>query len=301
MFLAEVLHNDAHLIMVWDVNDACPGHFLQIFRPISKVTFITNDSRIFFTNNALKIYPNSRNGFAQTMLEYDVNLIVKKSVWWSAELSLYDKFIPTREIDEIVEAYAYKHNVCNITSMHIRKTDLDIELPPKRPASMEQYFRWVDRQPIGEPVYLMTDNPKTQRLFLNKYGLNKIFVYKNISLNEQENKINSIFYNNNNQLKTIKPKTFVNPNKKLKNLQNTTIILSHNNSAYLNVSANSTITIITTKKLALDHRFTTLEHALIDILIAAHAKDFRISAFSSVKTMNYLHRWKWCNCTFQGC
>jgi len=127
MFLAEVLHNNAHLVFIWDINDACPGHFLQIFKPIPRVTFTSSDkingtgtgntttSENFLNKHALKIYPRSRDGFEQTMLNYDVNLVVKKRAWWNIQLRLWENIIPTRDIEEKVEDYVKLHNVCNMT------------------------------------------------------------------------------------------------------------------------------------------------------------------------------------------
>jgi len=37
--------------------------------------------------------------------------------------------------------------------------------------------------------------------------------------------------------------------------------------------------------LAEDHRFTTLEHTLIDVIIAAHAQTFKPSSFSSLSDL----------------
>lgn len=256
--MGKVLHNDAQLVMVWEVNDACPGHFLQIFKPLVNVTFISNSSRALFEKNAIKVYPNSRDGFERTLLNYDVNYIVKKRTWWNIELSYWERLQWTREVDDRVERYVATHSVCNMTAMHIRKTDMDLELNPRRRSSYDHYYRWVDSRPDGEPVYLMTDNPGTQRHFLDKYGTQKIRVYANISSPD--------------------------------------------------AAANDTSTAdgaVPVKKLAVDHRFTTLEHAAVDVLIAAHARDFRPAPFSSVsdlvRMMNFLHRWKWCGCTFRGC
>ena len=137
--------------------------------------------------------------------------------------------------------------------MHIRKTDMDLDIArsnPKRKITYDLFFKWIDKQPVQEPVYLMTDNYNTQKLFQNKYSNNKIYVYSNIS-----------------------------------------------NPLLLLLSSLSS--------LPTDHRFTSLEHTIIDILIAAHARDFRTSPFSSVsdlvKMFNFLHRWQWCGCTFRGC
>ena len=40
----------SELMFIWDVNSACPGHFLQIFEPIEGVIFAHNSSRSVFGN-----------------------------------------------------------------------------------------------------------------------------------------------------------------------------------------------------------------------------------------------------------
>lgn len=250
MFIGKVLHNDAQLVMVWEVNDACPGHFLQIFKPLVNVTFISNSSRALFEKNAVKVYPKSRDDFEKTMLTYDVNLVVRKRAWWSIERSYWEKLQWTREIDEKVEQYVAARNVCSITAMHFRRTDLEKELYHMRRSSNKQYYRWVDSQPEKEPVYFMTDDPATQHHFIEKYGQEKIYVYANMSFPT----------------------------------------VSATNDSISNATA--------LVQLAPDHRFTTLEHAIIDVLIAAHAKAFRPGAFSSVSNLvrmfHSLHWQKWC-------
>jgi hypothetical protein len=142
MYLAEILHNKAHLLFIWDVNEACPGHFLESFKPIPSVTFATsslqidqhqtinpilnnstvaintansNSTQHILLRNALKVYPKSRDGFEQTMLNYDVNVIVKKFKWWKIQLRLWEHIVSTREIERKVEDYVALHHICNIT------------------------------------------------------------------------------------------------------------------------------------------------------------------------------------------
>eukprot|EP01038_Epipyxis_sp_PR26KG_P008200 gene8200-11092_t len=271
MFIAEKLHNNAHLLFIWDVNDACPGHFLEVYEPLSTVTFIANYSESnfplsIFSQHALKVYPMSRNGFDQTMLEYDVNLVVKRRFWWNAQVSLYKKFILVKDVQRIVSVYVEENNICNSSSMHIRQTDMDVELKAKQRANINKCRYFVETRPLNESVYLMTDNPKTQSEFLSSYGSTKIKVYMNITPEE-------------NQVPIQLSKEGTNKNNK---------------------NGNNTI-----PKLALDHRFTTLQHAVIDIHIAAHAKEFRASAFSSVsdlvKMIRGIHRWDGCDCDTRYC
>lgn len=263
IYIGKVMHNNAKVVMIWNVNEACPGHFLQIFKPLDRVIFGSNESRQVLGQHAIKVYPNSRDGFEQTMLTYDVNLVVSKRLWWHAEIQLYEQLQLTKEIEIIVENFVREHNVCNMTSMHIRKTDMDIELPEKKRSGYELYYSWVEKQKKDEPIFLITDDPKTQLHFVMKYGPDKIKFYKNMTDPSTDARLNSL---------TNGPRAH---------------------------------TAVDQLPLAVDHRFTTLEHAIVDVMIAAHGWDFRTTPFSSVsdlvKMFNLLHRWRWCGCTVRGC
>ena len=153
-------------------------------------------------------------------------------------------------------------------SMHIRKTDLDIDLSrtPKKLVTYDLFYRWVEKQKHNEPVFLMTDNRQTQIHFQNKYNtleypMQKILVYSNIS--------DDRMFEISNQTTAEKQIVFKRGRKQKQQQQQQ-------------------------QPLAIDHRFTSLEHAALDVFIAAHAWDFRTSPFSSVsdlvKMMNFLHR-----------
>ena len=55
IFIGKVMHNNANVVFIWNVNDACPGHFLELFRPLNRVAFASNESREIFTKHALKV------------------------------------------------------------------------------------------------------------------------------------------------------------------------------------------------------------------------------------------------------
>ena len=40
MYIAQANYNGANLVFAWDVNSACPGHFLEIFQPIPNLIFL---------------------------------------------------------------------------------------------------------------------------------------------------------------------------------------------------------------------------------------------------------------------
>lgn len=55
-----IQHNTT-LVMVWDVNDACPGHFLQLFHPLRKVSFTSSSMKATFARHAVKVYGTTSN------------------------------------------------------------------------------------------------------------------------------------------------------------------------------------------------------------------------------------------------
>ena len=243
---SQILHNYAQLLFVWDVNSACPGHFLQIFEPLENVSFITTSAKSVLAPHALRV-PNTRDQFYTTMFNYDVTELFPRRnyrhFFWLREIELRQRLIPTRHVLEKARKYVREHNICNASAMHIRRSDMWIVLKSYQRTSYDRYFEWVANRPPHEPVYLMTDNPKTQQLFLHKYGAHKLLVYQNMT-------------------------------------------------DFDGLNADGTLGNAT------ERRFSTLEHTMVDVLIAAHAKDFKNSPFSSmsdlVKWFKSLHRLEWC-------
>lgn len=172
--------------------------------------------------------------------------------------------------DEVNKLYFRANNRdLPFPSMHIRKTDMDLDLArtPKKLVSYDLFYKWVERQKELEPIFLMTDNRDTQQHFQEKYNaprypIEKILVYHNISDEVVQEEVSGEWT----------------PNMILKG----------------RIKDESSMKKSSAKTVAVDHRFTSLEHAVLDVFIAAHAWDFRPAPFSSVsdlvKMMNYLHR-----------
>lgn len=253
MYVAEYKFEGAHTVFIWDKTSACPGHFLSLFEPIPGVVFATNSSRYVLDKHAKIVYENSYAVFNWIM---QMNNIPKGRfglpTWAEAERKMYSRYIPTRDIMIKATKFVDKYNICNSSAMHMRTTDLDKMMPERKRTNFQQYFRFVESRPLEEKVFLLTDDPKTQRIFLNKYGAGKILVYSDIAeANDQ-------------------PPLYVLSASDHSTNKNITTVSAHN-------------TGMTT--LAEDHRFTTLEHTLIDVLIAAHAKVFKPSGFSSLSDL----------------
>ena len=48
--------------MIWDVNEAYPGHFLELFHPLRKVAFAPSSLKDVLAKNAIKVYDKTSNG-----------------------------------------------------------------------------------------------------------------------------------------------------------------------------------------------------------------------------------------------
>lgn len=142
-FIAKHFYSDYHLFMVWEVNDACPGHFLSIFQPIDDVTFITNTTRSIllqmhrYIDDDIISYPNTRDGFGLTMAKLEVDTYLKhkhkirnmKRYLWNHEKELWWSLMkPLHDIQWRAFQYAREHDICNSSAIHIRRTDLWTEL-----------------------------------------------------------------------------------------------------------------------------------------------------------------------------
>lgn len=173
LFVARTVFN-ADLLFVWDVNVECPGHFLELFKPIEGVAFISNSSRVALDPSAKAIFPNTANRFETTMAQ---NGISKKGGHWSkSELHIYREFLPTDEITTVVNDYIVQHVITNSSAMHLRQTDMYLHLNVRQRASYESYYKFVNTRPDDEKIFLMADNPTGQKKIIDKYG-DRILVY----------------------------------------------------------------------------------------------------------------------------
>lgn len=173
MQVARTVFN-ADLFFVWDVNIECPGHFLEIFKPIEGVAFISNSSRSVLKASAKAMYPNEANRFEVIMSE---NGIKKRGTYWGkCEMQSYRQFIPTDEVSNTVNIYISQHNIANCSAMHLRQTDMHLHLNARQRASYESYYKFVNTRPDNEKIFLMADSPTGQKQLIDKYG-DRILVY----------------------------------------------------------------------------------------------------------------------------
>lgn len=253
MYIGEYKFHGAHTVFIWDKTNACPGHFLSLFEPIPNVIFATNSSRYVLDKHAKIVYENSYAVFNWIM---QMNNIPKSRFglpsWAEIERRMYSRYLPNREIMQKVGQFVDRYNICNSSAMHMRTTDLDRQMGERKRTNFQSYFKFVESRPAEERVFLLTDDPKTQRVFLNKYGGDKVLVYSEIAEAHRQPPL---------------------------------VLLSSSGSGKGTGNGTAAASPPHATALAEDHRFTSLEHTLIDVLIAAHAKVFKPSGFSSLSDL----------------
>jgi hypothetical protein len=260
IYVGQHRFDGAHLVFVWNINDACPGHFLQFFHPIDRVIFTDPASAIALYPRAKKIYAPTRWPLKSIFIEFRIPLKLHAQI----EEELYEKIKPTKWIMQKVDDYVKRHDICNHSAMHIRATDMEVMLGTKRsPGNLERRFWFIEGQPKDTKVFLSTDSPVIQQKALTQFP-DKILIYERISSASEQKPLTSWA---SEVAGVVKPaESFVYEN----------------------------------KTLPLEHRFTSLESALIDLLIAAHAKQFKGSPYSSYSELIDLYRkigrerWGWC-------
>lgn len=240
MYIAMAKFDGAHLVFIWDKNEACPGHFLSIFEPLDKVIFATNTSRYVLDKKAKVVYENS---YAVMHWILSQNGIPKNKfgfpTWREIEYKMYSLFYPIKEIMLQVSAFVRSHDICNCSAMHLRTTDLDKIMGEKKHLNIKSFMKFVESRPSEEKVYLLTDNPDIQNLFIDKYP-SKIIFFKRMDPVDR-------------QLPLF--------------IRNTRTDLFPSFAA------------------AADRRFSGIDHTLIDVLIASHAKTFKPAPYSSLSEL----------------
>ena len=235
MYIGMSKFHGAHLVFIWDNNEACPGHFLSVFEPIKSVIFATNMSRYVLDKKAKIVYENS---FAVMSWILSQNDIPKNKfgfpTWREIEYKMYSRYFPTREIMLKVKEFVKHHGICNASAMHLRTTDLDLVMGERKKLNVKSFVKFVESRPMGEKIFILTDHPDTQKLFIDRFG-DRVVYYQEIAGADRQ--------------------------------------------LPLEIRSDAVPT-LNTSTLPAEHRFTSLEHTAIDVLIAAHVCLPRITCSS---------------------
>eukprot|EP01041_Mallomonas_annulata_P008383 gene8383-17288_t len=180
IFLAKAYYDVSQVVIVWTVNGHCPGHFLQGYEPPSNITFIDQDSRHIFAPYAKYVHKANNNPPRIILKQH--NLSYNNRVIKSILISSYNHILkPTNVIEKLVMDYVTANNICNTTAIHVRRTDfLKHPVGSKNHTTDEDFFRFLDALPPEEKIFLITDNYETQKLFMAKYGNNRVIYYQRI-------------------------------------------------------------------------------------------------------------------------
>lgn len=175
MYLANWKFNGAKVMYIWEINDACPGHFLSIYKPLINVTFITRKEADVLKNLDYVVrYHNSRHN-----VEYYANHF-KIPVFY--DIVLFQGISQLKLLDSIntkIYNYVVNNDICNALGIHIRRTDLHDELPKLKQMTYESTFWFISTYAKENiTLFLATDNADTQKIFIDYYGLNQTKVTK---------------------------------------------------------------------------------------------------------------------------
>lgn len=329
LYFAKRFHDDAHLVMIWDVNDACPGHFLQLFHPLKKVTFATNTSKAILSKNAMKVYDSTSNGLIQAAAINNMHIPSRELK--TVEYDYLKRLKPLPSILAEVAKFNEQHHLCNMAAIHVRKSDLERHMHHMRRTNIRKFYEFVDSRPATEKVLLLTDDVDTQTAFRRKYGPRLVF-YSNMSdpTNVQyTRRINDTYFSlsraappsdnlqegvgadplNPLQSNEYRPGFPVGEARQaydayiagLKSIETALRSRPVDEAAiYIVGREPSAIGEKTVPALLLPdkHRSSPLTATLVDILLAARSGHFRGSAFSSlselVQKLQHLHRRHWC-------
>lgn len=142
------------LVVYWVPDTACDGFFLDFFEPLPGVVFYREKP-----SNARVDYVGHE---------------------WHPLLNPYTTFIyedlrlTPRMMDKINGLWDRVGDPSGIVALHVRRTDhTDLAKAHGLYTEDHTFFDVVDRNP-EKRVYLATDNPKTQRLFVERYGMDRI-------------------------------------------------------------------------------------------------------------------------------
>jgi hypothetical protein len=169
MYVNEVFDNVSHIMMVWDVNEACPGHFLELFHPIKGVSFISQIDVPLFASNALAIHPPSYQNFLEVLRHHYLPVWQDPPAWHEARRQMYLHFRALPHVNAHIAEFVERHRICENAAIHVRHTDLDYskgfehnDVESVRAAIDQGFDDFIGSLSVDMTVFLMTDNVGTQ-------------------------------------------------------------------------------------------------------------------------------------------
>lgn len=158
------LHHLNNKINVWWSKDReCNGHFLEAFQPIENINFIS------FVNAIPPDFIGQKT-FDKIIGHNDPEL----------EKQCYSLLKLKPDIQDTVDTFIKDHNIINGIALHVRRTDFVKDVTKVGLYKEDSdYYKYIDSFPMNTPVFLATDNSKTQKQYMDRYP--NIVVHKIIN------------------------------------------------------------------------------------------------------------------------
>jgi len=286
MWLAIHYYGGIQIVMVWEVNNECPGHFLDVFSPVPGIIFITEQDRPMFSSSksCVKEYPASTAPFTFHVV-YEHDMAKTQSVpdgkfiqggggdsnstggGWErihvqeAERQMLMGLPIKKSIRDKVNAFVRTNDVCNCYSTHARMTDHNTHI------HTYNYWKFINGSTC---TFLMTDFPNAQKYFISEFPWSKMKYFHRLSQHYQLNDLYPVDPND----KVDDTNTMFQEQKEDTMSEDEKVIFRHEADVFQNKT-------MVPKR----YRFTTLTNTLIDVLIAAHAQKFMGSLHSSLSEL----------------
>ena len=182
LFYASIEMKGAQLYFIWDVNEACPGHFLEIYKPLLNVTFIGSvEAKLLELEygNRLHRFNNTRSNLDYLKSHYNLTTSSR-----AIQKVTYSQFVLLPRIQTVVAEYVQSQDVCSSYAMHIRRTDLYEELKlVNKHMTYDAIIRNINKHlESHRRIYVAADCYETQALFTKTFG-DRVLFYQWISSN----------------------------------------------------------------------------------------------------------------------
>jgi hypothetical protein len=302
--------NFSSIVMVWDVNEACPGHFLEIFEPLKRVTFISRDEVRYLIPEALAVYPPSYMSYLEVLNRFHLHSPSDPPTeWHTSRLEIYSLYRVVPHLIREASLFVKQHNICASIGLHVRHTDLDKLLFDVHHSQTNDtvFHTFIDHYPSSVPIFLMTDNSRTQQEFIGRYA-GRVIVYDVLKKDNESRKTSDIMHNNDRKDDQVTrlsstplhhqppfpdQHTYTKTTTQLtrqrirrrrlesKSKQKNDILSHHHH----NVPSYA----ITSRELQTErHRSTSLSHTILEVLIASHCMAFQGTHESTLSELVFL-------------
>lgn len=166
------------MTVIWDVEEDCPGYFLDYFNNINGITFIKSNFGLSYDvrydATDWRKHPSYYDGLDPIIWNRNKLLITKgnRSYIYN-DLQLTDRMIKLVNDTKAQLPTEY-------IALHVRRTDHLTYAPERyRYTSDDEFFEFIDDHDENLKIYLATDNSDTQNMFKKKYG-DRIVVHHDI-------------------------------------------------------------------------------------------------------------------------